>query len=263
MSAIVVTPPRTPRPTENTTGSFVLALAMHALLFAALWINVQWRTQPQGEVVAELWGALPPAEVAPPPPPPPPVVRAPQPEQPNADIVLQQERQRKLAEEKQREAEQRKIDEAKRKAEDAKKKAEEEKRKVEEQKRSAAQREAIRKAEEQRMLAQAGAPTPGTAGAGGGGRGDPSYNALLVSLIKPRIVFAVPDGTSPQIYADFEVDLLPTGEILAVKLLKPSGLPGYDAAVERAIRHTDPFPRKRDGTVDRTVIIRFRPVDAQ
>ena len=42
-----------------------------------------------------------------------------------------------------------------------------------------------------------------------------------------------------------------------------AGLAGYDEAVERAIRRTDPFPRKRDGTVDRTVIIRFRPVDAQ
>jgi len=42
-----------------------------------------------------------------------------------------------------------------------------------------------------------------------------------------------------------------------------SGLPGYDEAVERAIRRTDPFPRRRDGTVERTVIIRFRPVDAQ
>lgn len=276
MTAAAVTPPRAPRPAENTTGAFVLAVAMHLLLFGALWINVQWRTQPQGPVVAELWGALPPppADVAPPPPPPPPVVRTPQPEQPNADIVLQQERQRKLAEEKQRLEEQKRQEQKKReeavkreaeqrKAEEEKLKAEEQKRKAAEEKRAAAQREAIRKAEEQRMLAQAGAAASASAGAGGGGRGDASYNALLVSLIKPRIVFAVPDGTSPQIYADFQVDLLPTGEILAVKLLKPSGLPGYDAAVERAIRRTDPFPRKKDGTVDRTVIIRFRPVDAQ
>ena len=243
MTAAVLAPPRAPRPTENTAGSFVLAVAMHALLVAALWISVQWRTQPQGEVVAELWGALPPpVEAAPPPPL---VERAPEPQQREADIVLQQERQRKLAEEKERAAEQRKLEEAKRKAE--------------EEKRAAAQREAIRKAEERRMLAQAGAP----ATEGAAGRGDASYAAQLVALIKPRIVFAVPEATSPQIYADFQVDLLPTGEILAVKLLKASGLPGYDAAVERAIRRTDPFPRKRDGTVERTVIIRFRPVDAQ
>jgi colicin import membrane protein len=270
MTAAALTPPRGPRPTENMTGSFLLAVAMHALLVAALWIAVQWRTQPQGPVVAELWGALPqpPAEVAPPPPPPPPpAARTPQPEQPNADIVLQQERLKKLAEEKKREEERQREEERKReeqkKREAEQRKLEEAKRKAEEDKRAAAQREVIRKAEEQRMQQQlaSGAPTAGAAA--GGGRGDANYVAQLVALIKPRIVFAVPEGTSPQIYADFQVDLLPTGEILAVRLLKPSGLPGYDAAVERAIRRTDPFPRKRDGTVESTVIIRFRPVDAQ
>lgn len=85
----------------------------------------------------------------------------------------------------------------------------------------------------------------------------------MIALIRPRIVFGVPDSTPSSVYAEFQVDLLPTGEILAVRKLKASGLPGYDEAVERAIHRTDPFPRKRDGTVERTVIIRFRPVDAQ
>jgi colicin import membrane protein len=255
MSAAVLQAPRAPRPTENTTGSFVLAVAMHALLFVSLWVNVQWRTQPQGEVVAELWGALPPPVEVAPPPAPAVVERAPEPEQRDADIVLQQERQKKLAEERQR------LEEKKREAEN--RKLEEAKQKAAEEKRDAAQREAVRKAEQQRMLAQAGgAPTAG-ADAAGGRRGDASYAAQLVALIKPRIVFAVPDGTSPKIFAQVQVDLLPTGEILAVRVLKPSGLPGYDAAVERAIRRTDPFPRKRDGTIDRTITIDFYPVDAQ
>lgn len=263
MTAAVLRARRGPRPTENTSGSFVLAVLMHALLFVALWINVQWRTQPQGDVVAELWGALPPpVEVAPPPPPPPIVERTPEPERRDADIVLKQEALRKKEEEK-RAAEQRRLEEEKRRAEEEKRKAEELKRKAEEEKRAAAQREAIRKAEEKRMVAQAGASAPVPGGVTGSGRGDASYVGLLIAVIKPRIVFAVPEGTSPQIHADFQVDLLPTGEILTVRLLKPSGLAGYDAAVERAIRRTDPFPRKPDGTVERTVIIRFRPVDAQ
>lgn len=256
MTTAVLRAPRAPRPTEQTTSSFVLAVAMHALLFMALWINVQWRTQPQGEIVAELWGALPaPVEVAPPPPPPPIVARTPEPEPRDADIVLQQERQKKLAEEKQR------LEEQKREAEQ--RKLEEAKRKAAEEKREVAQREAVRKAEQQRMLAQAGGAPTATAETAGSSRGDASYAAQLVALIKPRIVFAVPEGTSTQIHAIFQVDLLPTGEILAIKLLKASGLPGYDAAVERAIRRTDPFPRKRDNTVDRSVTITFRPVEAQ
>jgi colicin import membrane protein len=258
MTAAALTAPRAPRPTENTPGSFVLAVVMHALLFAALWINVQWRTQPQGDVVAELWGALPPpVEVAPPPPPI--VERAPEPEQRDADIVVKQEALKKKEEEK-RAADQRRLDEARRRAEEDKRKSEELKRKVEEEKRAAAERDAVRKAEQQRMLAQAGG-APATGGAGRSG--DASYIGLLVGLIKPRIVFAVPEGTSAKIHAQVQVDLLPTGEILAVKVLKPSGLPGYDAAVERAIRRTDPFPRKRDGTIDRTITIDFYPVDAQ
>lgn len=259
MTAATLSAWRRPASVRNTTSSFMLALAMHALLFLSLWITVQWRTQPQAPVMAELWSALPePVEVAPPPPAVIEKAPEPEPERPQADIVVKQEKKLpppKKVEQKKPEPDRRRLEEEKRAADKR-----EAVRKAEEEKRSAAQREAVRKAEEKRMLAQAGAPASGPPGTG---RGDASYAAQLVALIRPRIVFAVPDGTSPQVYADFQVDLLPTGEILGVKLLKPSGLAGYDAAVERAIRRTDPFPRRRDGTVERTVIIRFRPVDVQ
>lgn len=279
--------PQQPRSEQNTPAAFLLALAMHALLVAALWISVQWRTETSGAVVVELWGGGPPAEpvaVAPPPPPPAPVKAQPEPERPDAEIAIKAEKKpppkaepppdlKKIEAEKRRAEAERQRQEADEKRREAEKKQAELERKKQaeaaaeaaERKRDDQRREAVRKAEEARMLAQAG---PGTAGGspsatatGGGGRGDPSYAELLSGIIKPRIVFSVPEGTSPNIYADFEVDLLPTGEIHAVRLVKPSGLPGYDAAVERAIRRTDPFPRKADGTVDRTVAIRFRPVE--
>jgi colicin import membrane protein len=274
--------PRLPRSEQNTPAAFSLALAMHALLVGALWISVQWRTEPSGAVVVELWGNAPepePAIVAPPPPPPP--VRAEsRPEQPKADIVVREEKKpprvepppdtKKIeAERRKAEAEKQRIAAEAKRQELEKKQLEAERKKqaeaaaqAAERKRDDERRAAVRKAEEARVLAQAG--TGGgnpNAAPGAGGRGDAGYAGLLASTIKPRIVFAVPEGTSANIYADFEVDLLPTGEILAVRLVKPSGLPGYDAAVERAIRRTDPFPRKADGTVDRTVPIRFRPVE--
>ncbi len=300
MAAVVVEHrPQQPRSEQNTPAAFLLALAMHALLVGALWISMQWRTEPSGAVVVELWGGPPAAEpivIAPAPPPPPPPVRAePEPERPNADIVLKQEKkappkveppppdlkkveaekrrieaekQRVAAEEKRRETEKKQLEaERKKQAETAAQAAE--------RRREDERREAVRKAEEARMLAQAGAGSSagsaggtaggsarGTAAAGAGG-GDAGYVGQLVALIRPRIVFAVPENTPASVYADFQVDLLPTGEILTVRRLRASGLPGYDEAVERAIRRTDPFPRKRDGTVERTVIIRFRPVDAQ
>ena len=303
MAAVVAEQrPQQPRSEQNTTASFLLALAMHALLVAALWISVKWNVEPSGTVVVELWGSPPagpaavpePVVVAPPPAPAPAPVRAePEPEKPNADIVLQQEKkrleaERRLEEERRLEAERKKQAEQKRREAETKRLAEERKQleaerkkqaeamaQAAERKREDDRREAVRKAEEARMLAQAAGGSPGgsTAGSAGGrpggtaaagaGGGDASYAGQLIALIRPCIVFAVPENTPASVYAEFQVDLLPTGEILAVRKLKASGLAGYDEAVERAIRRTDPFPRKRDGTMERTVIIRFRPVDAQ
>jgi len=299
MAAVVAEQrPQQPRSEQNTTASFLLALTMHALLVGALWVSVQWNVEPSGAVVVELWGGAPaagpaaapePVAVAPPPPAPP--KAAPEPEKPDADIVVKQEKKAPPKPEqdlKKIEAEKRRIEAEKQRAEAEAKRREAEKKQLEaerrkqaeamakaaERKREDERREAVRKAEEARMLAQAGGSPggnpagsaggrPGGSAAAGTGGGDASYAGQLNALIRPRIIFAVPENTPASIYADFQVDLLPTGEILAVKKLKASGLPGYDEAVERAIRRTDPFPRKRDGTVERTVIIRFRPVDAQ
>jgi colicin import membrane protein len=268
-------PPRQPRSEQNTPAAFLLALSMHALLVGALWVSVQWRTEPAGAVVVELWGAAPAAEptvAAPPLPPPAPSRVEPEPERPKADIVIEKKPAPKVEpppDTKKIEAEKRRVAEEAKKAEAEKKQRELEQRKqaeaaahAAEQKRDDQRRDAVRRAEEARMLAQAGSSGGSPGGTpGAGGRGDAGYAALLAGVIKPRIVYAVPDGTSPGIHADFEVDLLPTGEILAVRLIKPSGLPGYDAAVERAIRRTDPFPRKPDGTVERTMRLTFRPVE--
>lgn len=274
MTAAVLHRPRLPGEQRNTLPSFALALAMHALLFGGLSLVVQWRTQPEAPVVAELWGSLPPVEVpAPPPAPPPPAPKAePEPERRDADIVVKQAKQeqpkvepdtRKLEEERRR------IEEQKRRIEDEKKRVEAEKKKLEaERKRAeaklAAEREAQRKADVERLLAQAGSAQgapQAQSGPSGGARGSAEYAARLVAYIKQFIVFPVPEGTSPQIYAEFEVELLPTGEQARVRLVKPSGLAGYDAAVERAIARANPFPRKPDGTVDRVVTIRFYPVE--
>lgn len=279
MAAVVAEQrPQQPQSEQNTPAAFVLALCMHALLVGALWISVQWRTEPAGAVVVELWSGAPPPEpivVAPPPPPPPPAParQEPEPERPEADIVTRKEEKKKppkvepLPDPKKVEAEKRKAEAERQRLEAEKKQAELERKKqaeAAERKREDERRDAVRKAEQARVLAQAG--TGGAAGSPGaapssGARGDPGYAGLLAGVIKARIVFSVPEGTSPNVYADFEVDLLPTGEILAVRLVKPSGLPGYDAAVERAIRRTDPFPRKADGTVERTVKLIFRPVE--
>jgi colicin import membrane protein len=271
----VLSPPRWPEKPRNLAPSFVLALAMHALLFVGFSIAVQWRTEPQAEAVAELWGALPPVEVAPPPQPrpapePPRVEPAPQPAPTEAEIALEQERKRR--EQERLEAERRRLEEERQKRELEKRRAEEDarrkqeaeaRRKAEEEKRLAAEREAFRQAMEQRMAAQV-EPRAGAPGAGAlRGGTDASYAAAVVACIRPHIAFAVPEGTPASVAAEFRVELLPDASVAAVTLLKPSGLPGYDAAAERAIRRCDPFPRKRDGTIDRTILVTLRPVETR
>jgi len=263
MSAAALPPPRRVRTRHATVPAFVLALGMHAVLFGGLLYVVRWKTQDPAPVVAELWVAAPTpvVEVPPPPPPPPPPKVEPQPEPPKpaADIVTKEEKKPPPKKEEP------KVEEKKPppKKEEPKKDLIADLMKKQEAK-SRAERDALRQAEADRIAQQmkqdTAAPSQQSRGSGAG---DDSYRNRLAALIKPRIVYAVPEDTSPSAYAEVQVDLLPTGEVVAIKFLKQSGLPEYDAAVERAIRRTDPFPRKPDGTVDRTIVIRFRPVDVQ
>jgi colicin import membrane protein len=256
-------PPRRRSPDKHDTlPSFALALAMHALLFGSMAYVVRWKTQDPAPVVAELWVSSPQPVVEvpappPPPPPPPPKVEEPEPPKPNADIVTKDEKKPPPK------VEPPKVEEKK----PPPKKAEPKKDEIanllkKQEEKSRAEREALRKAEADRIekqMAEASAPTPQP----GTGRASADYISRLTALIKSRIVYNVPEGTPTSVHAEVQVELLPSGEVVGVRFLKESGLPGYDAAVERAIRRTDPFPRKPDGTVDRTIVIRFNPVEPQ
>ncbi|MDZ7892648.1 MAG: cell envelope integrity protein TolA [Rhodoferax sp.] len=111
-------PPHTP----GMLRALVMALVAHAALVAVLAIGVAWKRElPPATVEAELWSAIP-QEAAPPPEeppepepepepapkptptPPPPVVKPAEPEAPSkADIALAKEKERRIAEEKQKE----------------------------------------------------------------------------------------------------------------------------------------------------------------
>lgn len=282
-------------PEKGTAPAFVLSLLAHSLLFLAIAFVVRWKTEPVGTVSAELWAGFPaapapvpapqpvpvPAPVVEATPPPPPPKPEPVPEPRKPDIVIEQKKAeppkpdpRKLEAEK-REAERREAE--KREAEKrAVEKREAEKREAEKraaEKREAQKREAeaakLREQALQRMTAAAGSPTraTGTAPTGttAGGGSSQSYAGQVVGCVRPHIAFNVPEGVQPRQYvADFEVQLLPTGEqVGAPKLLKSSGLAAYDQAVERAIRRCDPFPRPREGTMPSSLRLRFDPVDTR
>lgn len=264
MSAVAAPPRRPSVRHDAVVGPFGLALLMHALLLAAMTLAVQWRTQPQAPIVAELWSglpALPAPEVAATPPPPAPAPVPAEPERP-ADITLEQKKLREARKEQPRK-------------DDKKAEPRAEARKAEPRREEAkAPPLPPPPSDLDRIMAQARAgEEPGVASAAGatgvaaGGstvRGaDASYAAQVIACIRPHIAFTVAEGTSPAVYADFRVELLPDGSVAGVRLLRASGLSGYDAAAERAIRRCDPFPRKRDGSIDRAIDVRMYPVEAR
>ncbi|MFN7309270.1 MAG: hypothetical protein ACK5S1_00505, partial [bacterium] len=213
MSAVATLPKRPPRSGERLPASFGLSLAMHLLFFAALAFVVRWNVEPQGMVVAELWGV--PARVGPQPTPPAPPVAVPEPEpapaaevkpaptKPEVDIALEQEKKRRAAEEEaRREAEKkRKSDEAARAKAEAEKKraaAEADKQRQaaaqrEQEKRLAAQAAEFRKQIEARTQAQAGGSgAPGLEARGGRGSADAGYEGAGRACIRAHGAFAVP-----------------------------------------------------------------------
>lgn len=262
MSAIAAVRPRGPERGRNTAVSFIAALAMHALLVAGMWFAVQWRTSSEAPAVAELWEPLAPVQpVAPPPEPPAP----PQPEaaRPDADIVQQQQVKPHAPEqESPPPVERRPIEKEKHEPKKVEPKKVEPKPTAEQIQRQEREAEQRRQAELARLTGQ----VSGSARAASASSGVTSatYKALINACIRPHIVFAVPEGTSDQVYAEFALELLPTGEQAAPpKLVKPSGLPGYDDAAERAIIRCDPFPRQSDGTVPRTFTLKMYPTETR
>ncbi|HEY4038395.1 MAG TPA: TonB C-terminal domain-containing protein [Burkholderiaceae bacterium] len=252
---------RGPERGRNTVPSFMAAVAMHALLVFGMWFAVQWRTSSETPAVAELWEPLTP--IVPPAPPPPEPVAPPQPEaaKPDADIVEKQQVKPHAPEQQSPPPVERRPIE-KREAKKVEPKKVEAKPTPEQIAREERKAEERRQAEIARITGEVGGAAR-SAPASPGVMSD-AYKGLINACIRPHIVFAVPEGTSDQIYAEFKVQLLPTGEQAAPpQLTKPSGLPGYDDAAERAIIRCDPFPRDRDGTVPRSFTLKMYPTETR
>jgi len=268
----------------------LLAVAAHIGLIIALAIGVNWRASEPAGVSAELWAQVP--QVAapkvaapapepkpePPPPPPQPAVAEPPPPPParDAEIALEERKKKQAAEQRARAlAEDKRKAEAERRekerqlVEAKKKKAEaDERERVAEAKRQQAADEAqAKRAEEQRkanldrMMAQAGgtgAPTATGQAARDAGP-SASYAGRIVARIRPNIVLMDDIPGNPM--AAVEVRAAPDGTITGRRLLKGSGNAAWDQAVLRAIDRTEVLPRDTDGRVPSLMTIEFRPRD--
>jgi colicin import membrane protein len=119
---------------------------------------------------------------------------------------------------------------------------------------AAAEREAQRNAQLQRMMNDLGAL--GTSESSGPSA---SYAGRIKARIKPRIVFT--DTVSGNPVALVEVRCAPDGRIVSRKLLESSGVRRWDDAVLRAIDATEVLPADESGKVPPVIQISFRPND--
>ncbi|MCC6072771.1 cell envelope integrity protein TolA [Massilia sp. MAHUQ-52] len=286
-AALDGTPYRVP-PEPSRWRALTLAVVVHAGLLFFLWAGVSWQSTPPVAVEAEVWdmkvqSAAPPPEPAPepkvepepPPPPPKPVERPPEvePTPKPPDIALEQARLRakELKERKEKEAEEKKLAEAKakkleeeekKKQELAEKKKQEKADKLAKAKAEAAEKKKLadlRAAEMQRITGAIG--TSGTAARSTAPRIDSGYTASITAKVKSNTTFLGSTDVPGNPRAVFKVEQLPTGEIISARKIKSSGVASFDDAVEKGIIKSSPLPKKKDGTVERTLEIGFSMKD--
>jgi colicin import membrane protein len=237
-----------------------LALLVHVLFLGLMIFSVSWQNQEPSGIQVELWSEVPaPAKVAAPAPPrkpepkpepnpkpepkpepkPAPPEPKPEPKQLKADIELkakEEEKKKRHEEELKQQKEKQKQEEEKRKQ-----KLEEEKRKQElDRKLQQEKQEALRQQQAQIEAENARKAEAVAAGQ----RVLDDYRGRIQAKIK-RFVILPPDMVgNPQ--AEFDVTLMPTGEVLHLKLTRSSGSGAYDNAVERAIYKAQPLPLPPD-----------------
>ena len=277
-----------PRQKAELRQGALVALVVHALLFAALSFNIPWTPPPPTVVAAELWSAAPqsaplpaaaePEPVAVEPPPakvaaPEPPVAPPKPQVPDAQIALEKEKKAKEERAEKERADKERLEKQraeKEKAERAKaeklakEKAEkaDKAEKAEAAKRAAAEQANAAKLRDdqlKRMMGQIGSET--ATGTGGTALKESapsaSYVARIVNAIFPNILFTgnLPSHLSTEVL----VRANSNGMIISRKVVKESGNKEWDDAVLRAIERTGTLPRDADGRVPSELIITFRP----
>src|SRR5215475_11563434 len=244
------------RDDPGTLASATLSITEHALLLIVLFFGIRWKTKQPDPVMAELWTQLP--VVEPPrvePPKPPPVVEPkpePKPEPPpepkveakpppKPDIALEDERkkQEELKAKEERERRERELAEKRRSEEETRKRMQD---------------------QLNRELASAAPKTGPVAPTLGDPRARSEWGDRIRAKIRSNIVLPPDLAGNPE--AVFDVQLLPTGEVLTAKLRKSSGVRAYDDAVERAILKSSPLPlpEKRE-VFEARLELRFRPQD--
>ncbi len=254
-----------PRPEPGRTEAIGLSALVHLVLLALLFIGVRWQSSVPSTVTVELWEpqpALPPAvleapkpqPVAPPPKPAPEVKPEPRIEKPDIALKAPPKPKAKPKEEKKPKPAPKTKAQAKPAAPDEKYERELQAQLTTEE----ARLEAERQAEQVRELAQR-AEQQARLRSAALAKESIDYIARITAKVRGNWILPPMEG-NPE--AVFLVTQLPTGDVLDVKLVRSSGIPAYDAAVERAILKSSPLPLPRSRELfSRELKLTFRPHD--
>jgi colicin import membrane protein len=238
------------RPQPALGRSFVLSALVHIALAAVIFLGVRWQVHAPDTVTVDLVAAPPPptAAVEPPKPEPKPVPKVePEPVKPvpKPDIALREKPKPKP----------KPKPEAKPKPDpDFQKRLQEQvmaEQKVLEQQR---QERELRDLIARQQADAARAATAARAKALN------EYIGLIQRRVKSNWILPADLQGNPQ--AVFRVVQIPSGEVIDVRLVRSSGNPAYDAAVERAILKSSPLPLPASRELfHRELELTFRPHD--
>ncbi|MEX3606486.1 MAG: cell envelope integrity protein TolA [Burkholderia sp.] len=266
-------------PRERGTGrAFLLAALMHVLLVALLYHGVQWQNSTPGGAEAELWTEVPDSPVPRPVPPSAPA------QDNDAEIALQQKRRQQQeaaareallaaqqqAAEKQADklrqqqlAEQKKLAHLRKQGQaqaDAQKKTEAEKATA-----AKAKLDKERQARLARLQGAAGGQggsdglaKSGTGSSSGGNATSLGYADKMKRRVKPFIVW---NGATEGLVTRVQVRCSPTGGVLGVSVVKPSGNLAWDETVVDAVRAASPLPPDTNGSTPANIAITFRAAE--
>lgn len=250
----------------------VLAVLVHIVFFAFMIFGLNWKTSPPESMTVDLWSSLPPPpppvqsapKAAPPAPAPPPPPEAkplpPKPEVPppaKPDIVLKEKiekpkPEKKPVEQKQPSKKEKELKEQAEKELKAKEQKEKEQKEKEQKARIAAEVEQLQREQEandkRQQLAAAQSRLADEMA---------EYKAKIMAKIRRNIVMPPDLPGNPAV--EFDVTLLPGGDILEVKIRRTSGYPAFDNAVERGIFMSKPLPLPPDPAL----FVKFRNLNVK
>lgn len=224
----------------GSVRSFLLAAAVHCGLFALLYFGIRWQSQPPEIIAAELWT---PVQTIP--------VAAPKPEAPRVEVKPEpvvKDEPKPVPKPDIAEKIEKKKPEPKPVAKEPPKRVEDDPIK------DALRKEQIARELQRETVAQAAARDSAALA----DRTRQGWIAQIAAKVRSKVT--VPPTLAGNPEAVFEVSLLPTMDVLSVKLIKSSGNSAYDEAAERAINAASPLPPPPPGvTPERTMRFPFRP----